>query len=223
MTDPESRLDAVLAPRRAVRQPCPCAAQPLPSLRAARPLPPNPMALCPAWGCPVSPAQMGVPGRMDRERRVSGGLGSLTPRCALRTACSTPATVRRVRTACVRPCPPTSGPAPPAACCSAAGGTACAVSVRQPARRAWGGLGTPGHPLPRVLSESSGLSPLPEGKPSLGPLQPRSGRAQGERGRATRPLTCVSPVHPQPSTRAAARRPRATPTWWIAASPPAAP
>ena len=177
-------------------------------------------------GAPVSlgtgPGEAGAPAAACGVIAACG-LGSLMPRCAPRTACSTPATVRRARTACVRPCPPTSGPVPPTACCSAAGGTACAVSVRQPARRAWGGLGTPGHPLPRVLSESSGLSPLPEGKPSLGPLQPRSGRAQGERGRATRPLTCVSPVHPQPSMRAAARRPRATPTWWIAASPPAAP
>ena len=164
MTDPESQLDAVLAPCRAIHQPCPCAAWLLPSLRAAHPLPPNPVALRLARGCPVSLAQMGVPGRMDRERRLSGGLGSLTSRCTPRTACSTPATVRRVRTACVRPCPPTSGPAPPGACCSAAGGTACAVSVFQLARRALGGLGTPGHPLPRVLSENSGLLPTPRGE-----------------------------------------------------------
>ena len=141
-----------------------------------------------------------------------------------RTACLTPVTVRRVRTACARPCPPTSGPVPPGACCSAAGGTACAVSVRQPARRAWGGNWAPwGTPLLVSSVRAQASSPQPEGKPSLGPLQPQFGRAQGERGQATQPLTCVSPAHPQPSMQVAARRPRATPTWWTAASPPAAP
>lgn len=74
-----------------------------------------------------------------------------------RTACSTRATVRRARTACVRPCPPTCGPAPPGACCSAAGGTACAVSVR--------GRWSMPHPLTR-LGDQGAPRPGPPGRPS---------------------------------------------------------
>ena len=83
------------------------------------------------------------------------------------TACSTRATVRRARTVCVRPCPPTCTPVPPRGCCSEAGGTACAVSVPE------------GPPMQEYTPRGSPCVGLPCWLGTRGWSRPGVGRAAG--------------------------------------------